>query len=186
MAFDPPPMLETPRLCLRLVRQSDLPALMAINGDAVVTRFLPYPTWRDAADAQAWWERIAPASASGAALQFVVIEKATGSLIGACLLFNHEAGSARADIGYVTRRTHWQRGLTFEAVAALIRHAFDGCGLRRLEAQADSANTASHALLLKLGFQCEGLLRQRWVHKGAAYDTHIYGLLASDRQPGWD
>ena len=41
-------------------------------------------------------------------------------------------------------------------------------------------NGPSNALLLGLGFIREGLLRQRWVAKGAAYDTHIYGCLADD------
>ena len=39
-------------------------------------------------------------------------------------------------------------------------------------------------LLLRPGFQCEGLLRQCRVHKGAAYDTNIYGLLATDQVIG--
>lgn len=180
MAFSAPPPLQTARLTLRLVEESDLAALMSINGDDCVTRFLPYPTWRSPEDAQAWWARISPGLATGAALQFVVIDRSCGAVTGTCLLFNHDAGSARADIGYVTGRAYWGRGYTHEAVGALITHAFGACRLRRLEAQAHVDNTASHNLLRKLGFLHEGVLRERWVHKGSAYDTNIYGLLERD------
>jgi len=37
-------VIETPRLKLRLVRESDLTDLMAVTGDELVTRHLPYAT----------------------------------------------------------------------------------------------------------------------------------------------
>ena len=57
-------------------------------------------------------------------------------------------------------------------------HAFGNMSIRRIEAQVNTANTASNSLLLALGFQHEGLLRQRWVDKGAARDVNFYGCLA--------
>jgi RimJ/RimL family protein N-acetyltransferase len=35
-------------------------------------------------------------------------------------------------------------------------------------------------LLVEAGFALEGRLRGRWVAKGTAYDTNIYGCLAED------
>jgi RimJ/RimL family protein N-acetyltransferase len=180
MKLEAPPPIETPRLVLRIVRSSDLPDLLQVNGDEEVTRFLPYAAWKDLADGAAWFERMAGISATGAALQFVIEEKGTGRVIGTCLLFRYDAASARAEIGYVMGRASWRRGFTHEALAALVAHAFDACGLRRIEAEVDPANVASNRLLLKLGFTAEGLLRERWVSKGRTTDSNVYGLLSRE------
>ncbi|HEX5305401.1 MAG TPA: GNAT family protein, partial [Dyella sp.] len=52
--------------------------------------------------------------------------------------------------------------------------------LHRLEADIDPANQASARSLQRLGFQREGLLRQRWIVDGQVADTAFYGLLAAE------
>lgn len=180
MSFKPPPPIESPRLLIRIVQQADIAALMPINGDEQVTRFLPYATWQSLADGQAWFERMAAMGATGAALQFVMVAKAPGDVIGTCLLFRHDEGSARAELGYVLGRAHWHQGFMQEALPALIACAFNDCALRRLEAEVDPDNVASNRLLVSLGFVHEGLLRKRWLTKGVACDTNIYGLLRDE------
>lgn len=181
--FTHPEPIESPRLLLRSVEEGDLPALLKINGDDEVTRFLPYPTWQSLADGQAWLARYRALSMTSTVLQFVVIEKASASLIGTCLLFRHEAASARMELGYVLGRAHWGQGLMREALTALISQAFTAYGLRRLEAEVNPDNRASDALLRRLGFTPEGLLRKRWAAKSAVYDVSVYGLLSDEWRP---
>jgi RimJ/RimL family protein N-acetyltransferase len=64
-----------------------------------------------------------------------------------------------------------------EVLTALIGHGFNAMALRRLEAEVVPGNIASIQLLRELGFKKEGLLRQRYVQKGQAVDSEIYGLL---------
>ncbi|MEP6873923.1 MAG: GNAT family N-acetyltransferase [Burkholderiales bacterium] len=182
MQFWQPQPIESPRLRLRIVEEADIPALLGINGDDEVTRFLPYPTWRSVADGQAWFARYRALIASTTALQFVVIEKASDSIIGTCLLFRHEPASERMELGYVLGRAHWGQGLMREALSALISHAFTACGLRRLEAEVNPDNAASDTLLRRLGFSHEGVLRKRWAAKGVVYDVNVYGLLSDEWQ----
>ena len=117
---------------------------------------------------------------TGETLQLVIIEKESGRVVGSCLLLHYDQASARAEIGYVMGRAHWNLGFTYEALTALITYAFEKYELRRIEAEIDPENVASSGLILKLGFTCEGLLRQRWMAKGKAYDTSIYGLLREE------
>ncbi|HEX4780829.1 MAG TPA: GNAT family N-acetyltransferase [Usitatibacter sp.] len=175
-----PTPIETGRLRVRLAEESDLPALLEVNGDAEVTRFLPYATWDSPAAAQGWFKRMADLQATGTALQFVVADKDCDKAMGTCLIFRHDEGSARAELGFVLGRKHWGGGYMTEALTALVDRAFDGMALRRLEAEANPLNIASGRLLRRLGFVREGLLRQRWVSKGAAYDVEAYGLLHGD------
>jgi RimJ/RimL family protein N-acetyltransferase len=181
MALERPPPIETGRLRVRLVEARDLPALFEVNGDAEVTRFLPYAKWGAPGDGNAWLKRMMDLQATGTALQFVAAEKPSDKAIGTCLLFRHDAGSARAELGFVLGRAHWGTGCMTEALTALIDTAFDAMGLRRLEAEVNPGNASSGRLLRRLGFVREGLLRQRWVSRGGVpYDVEAYGLLRDD------
>ena len=184
MPFEPPEPIDTGRLRVRRLAESDLPALLEVNGDEAVTALLPYATWTSPADGDAWFERMADLQATGLALQFVVAEQASDRAIGTCLLFRLDEGSRRAELGYALGRAHWGRGLMQEALRALLDRAFGGMALRRLEAEVDVRNPASARLLQRLGFRREGLLRQRWVTKGAARDVGIYGLLRDEWPAG--
>jgi [ribosomal protein S5]-alanine N-acetyltransferase len=180
MTFSAPICLESKHLLVRPVAESDLADLLSVNGDDEVTRFLPYESWRSVDDGQAWLARMRKMEDAGTGVQLVIIDRASGRAIGSCLLFRLEPASARAELGYVLGRQSWGRGLMHEALAALISHAFGTLGLRRLEAEVNPQNAASCRLLERLGFRNEGLLRQRWVAKGAAYDIRFYGLLRDE------
>ena len=176
--------INAPRLHLRPVEAADLPALLHINSDDQVTQYLPYASWAKLEDAQAWLTRMDTLAQSGESRQLVIVRNADAAVMGTVLLFRYEEGSARLEIGYVLGRAHWRQGYAREALGAVLAHAFGDMSIRRIEAQVNTANTASNALLLALGFQHEGLLRQRWVDKGAARDVHFYGCLATDVRPG--
>jgi RimJ/RimL family protein N-acetyltransferase len=164
---------------------------MAVNGDAAVTRFLPYPAWQGMEDARAWLARMQTNMATGDTLQFVVAERAGegedrgGQAIGSCLLFRHDEGSARAELGYVLGRAHWGSGLMREALHGVLQFAFAQAGIRRLEAEVNPANVASMRVLQALGFTQEGLARERWVGRdGLPYDIARFGLLQSGFDAG--
>lgn len=180
-------ILSTERLIVRPVEQGDLPDLLAVNGDAETTRFLPYATWTRLDDARAWSQRMRSIEAGGTALQLVVEQREVasthGHVIGTILLFKWDAASARIELGYVLARSHWGQGLMHEALRGVCARLFSALAIRRIEAEVDVANTASHQLLLRLGFAVEGRLRQRWVVRERCYDVHLYGLLATDPGP---
>ena len=183
MALDGDIPVDTARLTIRRVQPADLGDLLAVNGDDAVTRFLPYPTWKTAADAQFWFERMAALQAAGGTAQYVIEHRALSRVIGSCLLFRHEPASARAEVGYVLGRAHWGQGLMLEAMRGLVGHAFDTLGLRRLEADVNPRNLPSVRLLERLGFVREGLLRQRWITKGEVSDSLLFGLLRGEVRP---
>ncbi len=168
------------RLCLRLLGDSDVVALLEVNGDEEVTRFLPYATWKSIADGQAWFEHRSGHQASGIALHFAIVAKDTGTAIGTCSLFQFDEDNLHAKIGYVLGRAFWGQGYAREAIAALIDFAFNEMSLRRLQAEAAPQNTASTRLLQRLGFKKEGVLRERWMTKDGTLDAEIYGLLRQE------
>lgn len=172
--------IRSERLAIRPVRSDDLPALLEVNGDDEVTRFLPYPTWRSPQDGEAWLERMHALSDAGTGEQLVVVRRLDHRPIGTVLLFRYDEGSSRVELGYVIGRAHWRRGYAREALRAVLDHAFAHLGIRRVEAQVDTSNAASGALLRALSFRHEGVLRRRWVAKGRARDVDAFGLLAPE------
>jgi len=184
MPFPTITTIESPRLTLRPAVIADIADLLPINGDDEVTRFLPYASWRSLADGLAWLTRMDALAVAGTGQQLVVVRRDTAQLVGSLLLFKHDETSQRLELGYVLGRSHWGQGLMREAVVAACGHVFVSRGMRRIEAEVNPANTASCKLLLNVGFTHEGTLRQRWVSKGAPYDTHIFGCLAQEWQAG--
>ncbi len=72
------------------------------------------------------------------------------------------------------------QGLITKAMKVLITYAFSELKLNRLEAHCHSENRRSRAMVEKLGFIQEGILRQAEWRRGRLVDVVIYGLLASD------
>jgi len=168
------------RVSVRPVEERDIDDLLEINGDPEVTRFLPYPTWQSRDDGLAWLKRMRALEETGTCRQLVVERNADAKVIGTVLVFRFDAGSARAELGFVLGRAYWGQGFMREALEAVCEHAFSAMAIRRLEAEVNPANEPSNGLLRRIGFRLEGTLRKRWVGKGIPYDTNFYGFLAEE------
>jgi [ribosomal protein S5]-alanine N-acetyltransferase len=171
------------RVIVRPVAASDLTDLHEVNGDDEVTRFLPYSTWTSIEHGSGWLARMQDLAASGTGQQLVIERRSDGKIIGTVLLFKYDESSSRLEIGYVLGRAHWRQGFATEAVRAVCSCVFEELAIRRIEAEVNPDNAASNALLQSLGFTREGRLRKRWIGKGIAYDTNVYGCLAEEWQP---
>lgn len=173
--------LQTDRLILSPLIQSDVAPFFAIQSDPEVMRYWNHAPWTEANQAEQSITQSMEAAANGTALTLAIRVADTREMIGTCLLFAIEKQSARGEIGYNLSRHAQGRGYMTEAMQRLIDFAFHDLQLRRLEAEIDPRNTASTRLLQRLGFQQEGLLRERWIVEGETSDSAIYGLLAKDR-----
>jgi [ribosomal protein S5]-alanine N-acetyltransferase len=173
--------LLTGRVMIRLAEQDDLDALLPLHSDAEVTRYIPHVHWATRADADAWYARLLERREKQSSVQCVIVKRATAhtaeTVIGTALLFNFEAASGLAEVGYLLGREHWGQGYALEAITAFIDFAFSTLDLRRLEATVDSRNVASNRLLQRLGFVREGVLRERWLAAGELQDINLHALL---------
>ena len=84
----------------------------------------------------------------------------------------------RAEIGYALAKAYWRRGIGTEAVAAVVRFAFEQLHVHRVEASVTLDNVGSVRLLEKLGFVREGTSRESLLMDDAAYHSvGLYSLL---------
>ena len=177
------PTIETPRVRLRWLEESDLDALYAIFSDARSMRFWSSPAMTERQQVVDLLARIHEGFRARTLFQWGIERKEDARIIGTTTLFHLDAGNARAEIGYYLGSEHWGKGYMQESLKALVRFAFGELKLRRIEADVDPRNAASLKSLDRLGFKQEGLLRERWNVAGEIQDTLFFGLLAREWRP---
>ena len=175
--------LTTPRLQLRPLQLRDAQALFEIFSDPQAMQYWSTPPCTTPEQAV---ERIEQDSAwleEGSVLPLALVPQGDDkAIVGTVSLFAFDAPSQRAEIGYILAPQAWGQGLMHEALQALVSYAFGVLGLRRLEADIDPRNQRSGKSLERLGFQREGVLRERWMVAGEVSDSALYGLLAREWQ----
>ena len=174
------PRFETDRLIIRWMEKEDAADLFAIYSHGEAMRYWGRPPFTDIAEAEKMIAEEAGEFSESSGMRLAVELKETGKVIGTCSLFAISAESRRAEIGYILSPDYWRQGIMSEALDALLHYAFVTRDLNRLEGDIDPANVASAKSLLRLGFQKEGLLRERWIVAGVKSDSELYGLLKSD------
>ncbi|HET8561976.1 MAG TPA: GNAT family protein [Marmoricola sp.] len=96
---------------------------------------------------------------------------------GIACYWNTSTVHGSTEVGSVTWAPALQRtAAATEAVALMMRHAFDDLGYRRFEWKCDSLNEPSRQAALRLGFTYEGRFRNAVVYKGRTRDTDWFSI----------
>ena len=174
------PELTTDRLLLRPFVLEDAPAVQVLVSPREVAAPLdamphPYP---DGAAAE-WIATHAGEAEAGIAFTWAVTSRQDATLIGAVAL-RVEAAYQRGEFGYWTGMPFWNQGFTTEAAGRVVEHGFQTFNLHRILALVLPSNTGSVRVLEKLGFRCEGVLRDYVLKWGEFQDRAIYGLLRDE------
>lgn len=173
--------LSTERLTLRMLRQPDAPALLALYADPDVMRHWIHPPWTTLEQARAAIEEAHADLAAGRALHLAIVSRSDDRLAGSCALFDIVAAHRRASIGYLLARQYWGQGLGREVLQAVLDHGVDRLGLQRIEAEVAPHNDASQSLLARVGFCREGRMRARWCVAGATRDVDLWAYTPTCR-----
>ncbi len=174
------PELETERLLLREIRQEDAPAILEIFADEEVTRYYDLYPYHSLEEAQELIDFFAESFEVERQIRWGIARKEDNRLIGTCgyvVLWGH-----RGEIGFELARPYWGQGLMAEALDAIIAFGFERLGLNRIEALVMVENARSAALLRKLGFTQEGILREHDFFKGRFHDMRCFALLRREFQ----
>lgn len=99
-----------------------------------------------------------------------------GEAIGWVSLRVAEHALESGEIGYSLLAEYRGRGLATEAVSAIVDEAFSKGKLRRLHAYCMPENAASRALLGRIGFREEGVVRKGASLRGRAVDVISFSL----------
>lgn len=171
------PAIETPRLVLRELREGDADAVFTLFRDPAVTRYHDLDTFTEIAQAREVIARVRRRFAERTGIRWAITRRDEDVVIGTGGFNRWNMGDRYASLGYELARSAWGQGIMTEAAGAMVGFAFARLGMNRIEAETMLDNTASMRVLAKLGFQEEGILRQRYYWKGAHHDLRMFALL---------
>jgi RimJ/RimL family protein N-acetyltransferase len=171
--------LDTDRLLLRELEESDAPAVNVWESDPQVVRYQSNDTSSlEESLARIRKNRVRAAGGAPRSLyELAVVRREDEQVIGRVGMSIQRPEHREAEVWFVFRRDCWGRGYALEAMRALVDHAFGVLGLHRLYGDCDPRNTGSFRLMERLGMKREAHLRENWWLKGEWCDSWIYGLL---------
>jgi RimJ/RimL family protein N-acetyltransferase len=147
-------ILETSRLTLRDWRANDWPVFWEVTNTPAVMRWLGGV--QDAAGRAVGEARIESYRADHGHTFWVVERRDDGALLGFCgLKRSNQAGGPQGmmEVGWRLHKDAWGQGYAKEAAAASLDLAFDRFGADVVIALTVPGNTASWALMLRLGME---------------------------------
>jgi RimJ/RimL family protein N-acetyltransferase len=172
--------LTTPRLRLRPLVPGDAASMWPEMSDPEVSRWMAWDAHRELQQTEAFVAHELARREAGRGVTFAVLEngdfRGIVSLIG--LMHTHRALTYnRAELAYWLGRAHRGRGLATEAGTAVLRFGFGLLVLHKVQVGHFGANTASRALIQRLGFRHVGIQRQEFSKDGVWHDHYLYEML---------
>jgi RimJ/RimL family protein N-acetyltransferase len=177
----PHPTLLSSRLRLRQFRTGDTDAMHECFADAQAMRFWNTPAHTKRSETERVVRRLIDCTPSYYRF-WAVADAGSDHCLGMVNYHDGHIRNKRAAIGYIINPACRRQNIATEAVSAMLDYCFDELGLRRVQALIQPDNTASRALAEKLGFCCEGLMRDNLRVGDVWRDEMLYALLKTDRR----
>jgi ribosomal-protein-alanine N-acetyltransferase len=170
------PILETQRMRLTPVAAEDTQYIFPLMADAEVMAFWDMGEIDDPDIIANIVAGQMDEMVEGKAIYWAMRALGDDQFIGTCDLSEVDRRHHRAEVGFMLGREAWGRGYALEAMQAVLAYAAT-MGLRRLLARSHLGNRRSDALLERLGFVEEGMLRGHVLRDGERRDCRLFGLL---------
>src|SRR5262245_38042385 len=149
-------MIDTARLRLRRLRPAHETALIALDSDPAVMRYVGSPPGVRPHDETVERVRQRIAADHGEGGWWIVEGRDDDTFHGVGLLLPMPEGGD-VEVGYRLARRAWGCGIATEAASALVEHAFSRLALPRVVAVVYPGNLPSRRVLAKLGFASDGV-----------------------------
>ncbi len=160
------PPLSTERLSLRAMKVSDAEDMFAYAHRADVTEYLTWLPHMRIEETRAYLSDVARRYRAGDFYDWALISREDGHMIGTCGFTSFNCQSDSAEVGYVLNPAYQGKGLATEALESVMKFGFTELYLHRIEAHYMEGNTASRALMERVGMQFEGYARESMLIKG--------------------
>jgi ribosomal-protein-alanine N-acetyltransferase len=116
---------------------------------------------------------------------FFAIARGEEAIGGIGYTLHHDVERISTEIGYWLGTAFWGRGIMTLALSAVTAYAFrEHLELRRIFAVPYARSTASVRVLEKVGYRCEGRMRQSAIKDGQVLDQLLYAILRHEITTG--
>lgn len=176
------PVLDSDRIRLRPIRESDLTDMWGYLSEPSISEFTTWETHTTLETTKAFLESVLKNYQEGQIANWAITLRASGEMVGMGGFMEIVPQHFRGVIGYVLNPGYWNQGIITEAIGLVLNEAFQTLQLRRVEACCITENIGSRRVLEKLGFKNEGRQRSHYVKRGIPRDIELYGLLIQEYQ----
>jgi RimJ/RimL family protein N-acetyltransferase len=174
----PDPPLDDGIVALRAWRAADAPVVAGWAADESIVRWSGISAGYDAPAALDYMEQAEQGRSVGRMLTLAITDAGSGALIGSCDIRRPDPDDpALGEVGYLLAPEARGRGAATRALGLLVGWAFRELGMRRVQALVHPDNPASAAVLERLGFEREGLLRS---YRPGGEDRIMFAVLAGE------
>jgi N-acetyltransferase len=174
------PVLEGDHVILRPMERSDGSAVVAAASDGKLWELF-YTAVPGPETIEAYLTAAEAETAFGRAMPFVVIDKASGKIVGATRYMRMKPDAKRLEIGTTFYAASAQRSpMNSEAKLLLLTHAFEAMGCLCVQFRTDAFNFASQRAIERLGAKRDGVLRNHSILNGRNRDTVVYSIIANE------
>jgi [ribosomal protein S5]-alanine N-acetyltransferase len=170
------PEIKTQKFCLRKIVSTDQQQIFEGLSDEVVIKYygVSYNTFKETVRQMEWYDNLIK---TGRGIWWGINFHGTTELIGACGFNNISMEHRKTEMGYWLLPQNWKKGIMIEVIPSIINYAFNILNLHRIEATVENDNLASKKLLIKLGFEYEGTLKECELKNEKFINLDYYALL---------
>ena len=151
--FNPFPILTTERLSLRKLSVDDANEIYFLRSDKHINKYLDRPKATSIEDANNFISKINHAIENNESVYWAISFKDDSRLIGSICLWNFAIEENKAEVGYELLPDFQRKGITQEALLAVINFGFEVMKLKTIEAYTHKENLQSTKLLEKFNFK---------------------------------
>ena len=178
--FDTMPELETESLLLRRMEMRDAQDMYEYSRDPLVAKHVLWDAHTSVSDTKSYLRYMLRKYRAGEPSSWCIVEKSTGKVVGTIGYMWYQKDNSACEVGYSLARRCWNRGYMTQALNAVLDYTFRELGFNRVEAQHETDNGASGAVMRNCGMTKEGTLRSRLYNKGRYVDVDLYSILRKE------
>jgi ribosomal-protein-alanine N-acetyltransferase len=175
--FNPFKNIETNRLLLRRVLDTDYEQVISLRGNPKTMQYIPRPLVKNKNDALEHIAMIESKIVNNEGINWAITIKEKPELIGIIGLFRIHPEHYRAEIGYMLLPEFQNQGIISESINAVLDYGFFKMNLHSIEAIIDPRNISSERVLQKNGFNKEAHFIENEYFDGKFIDSVVYSLL---------
>lgn len=174
------PVLITERLLLREILQEDIQMVfMGLSNPQVIKHFAISFLTLEATQEQMDWYANMIKNDTGRC--WAICSADNDIFYGVCTLNFWKKEHRKAETGYWIFPQYWRKGIVSEALQIILDYGFTEMNLHRISAEVEDDNTASKAVLKKLGFLHEGTMIACEINEDRFINLEIYALLKNNK-----
>lgn len=174
--------IDTERLTLRLIKESDLNDIFSYCQNPNVARFVTWEPHQTLKDSQKLIDYALSNYSQGRIEPIAVCLKndPEKKVIGTVGLIAVSPKNRTFELAYAIDEKYWGKGFVVEASKPIIDFAFKHYAMERLQCRCRVENPQSSRVMEKLGMSFEGIARSAMFIKNQTWDMKIYSLLKSE------